>query len=724
MLGEADVVVDFTTPDDRAGERRAPAWRRASTPSSGRPASTSTRCAAAAEAAAGQLLRRPQLRDRRGAADGGRAAGRPAHARVRDRRAAPRPKLDAPSGTAKRTAELIREAGGNVHEPIHSVRLPGLVAHQEVIFGGEGQTLSIRHDSIDRRSFMPGVLLAVRRVADFPTASRSASRSCSRCAELGTLTAMAAIRGVITAMATPFDGAAGPWTRPPPAARRHLVEHGSHGVVVAGTTGEARPSTMRSRSRCCARSSTEIGERGARSSAAPAPTTPATRRADQGGGRGRRRRGAGRHPLLQQAQPGRDPGSLRGGREARPGPAADRLQHPLAGRDQRAARRCSPSWPRSRTWSAVKQANNEELGRSRAWRSWPATTTPSCGRWRWAAPAGSWSPRIWSARRCGRCGTRRRRGIWTGPGRSTPACGRCTRCSAVTTNPIPMKAALEMTGLISSGRAATAAWSRRRRAEREVVRKALEPRRPAPRRRASDAATLRVLPLGGLGEIGKNMTVVEFDGRIVVVDTGLMFPTAEMLGIDLVLPDFSYLRERADDIEAIVLTHGHEDHVGALPYVLREIGEPPVIYGGLLTIGMVRSKLDEHKLARRAARGAAGGGEGQGRAVRDRAGPPLALDPRRARRHPHDRARLGPDDRRLQVRPDAGRRPARRRLAAGRARPRRAAAALRRLDQRRPARASRRRSRASGRRCSRRSRAARAGSSSPPSPPTSIASSR
>jgi 4-hydroxy-tetrahydrodipicolinate reductase len=73
-------------------------------------------------------------------------------------------KLDAPSGTAKRTAELITEAGGRVHEPIHSVRLPGLVAHQEVIFGGEGQTLSIRHDSIARESFMPGVLLAIRKV--------------------------------------------------------------------------------------------------------------------------------------------------------------------------------------------------------------------------------------------------------------------------------------------------------------------------------------------------------------------------------------------------------------------------------------------------------------------------------------------------------------------------------------------------------------------------------
>jgi 4-hydroxy-tetrahydrodipicolinate reductase len=77
-------------------------------------------------------------------------------------------KLDAPSGTAKRTRELIEAAAGNVHEPIHSVRLPGLVAHQEVIFGGKGQTLSIRHDSINRASFMPGVVLAVRRVAELP----------------------------------------------------------------------------------------------------------------------------------------------------------------------------------------------------------------------------------------------------------------------------------------------------------------------------------------------------------------------------------------------------------------------------------------------------------------------------------------------------------------------------------------------------------------------------
>ncbi len=93
------------------------------------------------------------------------------------------------------------------------------------------------------------------------------------------------------------------------------------------------------------------------------------------------------------------------------------------------------------------------------------------------------------------------------------------------------------------------------------------------------------------------MTVVEYDGRIVVVDVGLRFPTPEMVGIDLVLPDFAYLRERVDEIEAIVVTHGHEDHLGALPWVLRELGQPDIpVYAGALTCAMARSKLDEHKL--------------------------------------------------------------------------------------------------------------------------------
>jgi ribonuclease J len=115
------------------------------------------------------------------------------------------------------------------------------------------------------------------------------------------------------------------------------------------------------------------------------------------------------------------------------------------------------------------------------------------------------------------------------------------------------------------------------------------------------AATLRIVPLGGLGEIGKNMTVVEYDGRIVIVDCGVRFPTAEMHGIDLVVPDFTYLLERRDAIEAIVITHGHEDHLGGLPWVLRELGADavPVVYGRRLTVAMAQSKLDEHQLRTR-----------------------------------------------------------------------------------------------------------------------------
>ena len=110
------------------------------------------------------------------------------------------------------------------------------------------------------------------------------------------------------------------------------------------------------------------------------------------------------------------------------------------------------------------------------------------------------------------------------------------------------------------------------------------------------ANKLRVIPLGGVGEIGKNMLAIEQGDDIVVVDAGLMFPDEEMLGIDLVIPDISYLRQNKAKVRGVVLTHAHEDHMGALPYVLRDLPDVSV-YGTKLTLGLMRTKLREHKLA-------------------------------------------------------------------------------------------------------------------------------
>lgn len=106
---------------------------------------------------------------------------------------------------------------------------------------------------------------------------------------------------------------------------------------------------------------------------------------------------------------------------------------------------------------------------------------------------------------------------------------------------------------------------------------------------------LRVTPLGGLGEIGRNMTVFEYGGRLLIVDCGVLFPEEEQPGVDLILPDFTTIRDRLDDIEGIVLTHGHEDHIGGVPYLLREKADIPVI-GSKLTLALIEAKLQEHRI--------------------------------------------------------------------------------------------------------------------------------
>ena len=110
------------------------------------------------------------------------------------------------------------------------------------------------------------------------------------------------------------------------------------------------------------------------------------------------------------------------------------------------------------------------------------------------------------------------------------------------------------------------------------------------------AGTLRVIPVGGLGEIGRNMTVYEIDGKLLIVDCGVLFPEEHQPGVDLILPDFSPIRDRLDDVLAVVLTHGHEDHIGAVPYLLRLRKDIPLI-GSQLTLALIEAKLKEHRIA-------------------------------------------------------------------------------------------------------------------------------
>ena len=107
---------------------------------------------------------------------------------------------------------------------------------------------------------------------------------------------------------------------------------------------------------------------------------------------------------------------------------------------------------------------------------------------------------------------------------------------------------------------------------------------------------LKIIPIGGLEQIGMNITAFEYEDSIIVVDCGLAFPEDDMLGVDLVIPDITYLKDNADKLKGFVITHGHEDHIGALPYVLKEINLP--LYSTKLTLGIIENKLKEHNLLR------------------------------------------------------------------------------------------------------------------------------
>src|SRR5680860_713726 len=109
------------------------------------------------------------------------------------------------------------------------------------------------------------------------------------------------------------------------------------------------------------------------------------------------------------------------------------------------------------------------------------------------------------------------------------------------------------------------------------------------------SGTLRIIPIGGLGEIGRNMTTFEIDGKILIVDCGVLFPEEHQPGVDLVLPDFGPIRDRLDDVLGIVLTHGHEDHIGAVPYLLKLRADIPLIGSGL-TLAFIEAKLKEHRI--------------------------------------------------------------------------------------------------------------------------------
>ena len=227
----------------------------------------------------------------------------------------------------------------------------------------------------------------------------------------------------------------------------------------------------------------------------------------------------------------------------------------------------------------------------------------------------------------------------------------------------------------------------------------------ASRRPRCPTASLRIVALGGLGEVGRNMTVFEYDGRLLIVDCGVLFPEDNQPGVDLILPDFDYIRDRLDDIDAIVLTHGHEDHIGGGAVPAARASRTSRWSAPELTLALVEAKLREHRIQPLQLEVSGGPGRAA-RAVRVRVRRGQPLDPGRARgRAPHAGRPARAAHRRLQDGPAAARRPDHRPAGLRPARRGGRRPVPRRLHQRRGARLRHRRSGRSARcstRCSRR----------------------
>ena len=162
------------------------------------------------------------------------------------------------------------------------------------------------------------------------------------------------------------------------------------------------------------------------------------------------------------------------------------------------------------------------------------------------------------------------------------------------------------------------------------------------RRSSGKKQTVRIVPLGGLNEIGKNMTVYECGNDMFIVDCGLAFPDETMLGVDIVIPDFTYVVENRDRIRGVFITHGHEDHIGGIPYLMKEINAP--IYATKLTVGLIKNKLKEHGLVNQVRMVEVAGRHHQGRLHVGRVYPRQPLHPGRLRTgHPHPGGRYRPD---------------------------------------------------------------------------------